>query len=87
MTVTPPSVLCKRLWDKNNYHKAEEIHVVAVATFCISDAASVRLQNWFARGRLQQFAKAEEHLKRRCGMVTPRVKGEVERLLRQARGC
>ena len=26
--------------------------------------------------RLQQFAKAKEHLKRRCGMVTPSVKGE-----------
>ena len=37
--------------------------------------------------RLQQFAKAEEHHKQRCGMVAPGVKGEVERLLGQARSC
>ena len=86
--VTPPSVLCKRLWDKNNYPEAEEIRAVAVAAFGIRDAGSVRaVQDWFAHRRLQQFAKAEEHLKRRCGMVTPRVKGEVERLLRLARCC
>ena len=71
MKVAPPSVLCKRLWDKNNYPEAEEIGLVALATFGISDAASVRaVQDWFAHRRLQQFAKAE-HLKRRCGMVTP----------------
>ena len=59
----------------------------ALAAFGISDVASVcAVQDWFAHRRLQQFAKAEEHLKRRCGMVTPGVKGEVERLLRQACG-
>ena len=36
---------------------------------------------WFAHHHMQQFAKAGEHLKWRCGMVTPGVKGEVECLL------
>ena len=59
-----------------------------LAAFCTTDAKHVEaFQKWFAHRRLQQFAKAEEHLKRRCGMVAPGVKGEVERLLRQARGC
>ena len=79
--------LPKRLWEKNNHQGAEEICAVAVAAFGIGDAASVRaVQDWFAHRRLQQFAKAEEHLKRRRGMVTARVKGEMERLLYQARG-
>ena len=29
--VAPPSVLCKWLWDKNNYLEVEQIRVVAVA--------------------------------------------------------
>ena len=41
----------------------------------------------FVVATCSNFAKAKEHLKRRCGMVTRGVKGEVERLLRQARGC
>ena len=58
-----------------------------LAAFGTTDAKLEAAQEWFAHRRLQQLAKAEEHLKRWCGMVTPGVKGEVERLLRQARGC
>ena len=64
------------------------IRAVALAAFGTTDAKHVEaVQKWFAHRRLQQFAKAEEHLKWRCGMVTPGVKGEFECLLRQARGC
>ena len=57
--------------------------VLCCVVLCtVAIAASVRVvQDWFAQCHLQQFAKAKEHLKRRCGMVTPRVKGEMERLL------
>ena len=57
--------------------------VLCCVVLCeIAIAASVRVvQAWFAQCHLQQLAKAEEHLKRRCGMVTPRVKGEMERLI------
>ena len=86
--VAPPSALCKRLCEKTNHHKMGDIHAVALTAFGTTDAKHVEVvQKWFAHYRLQQFAKAEEHLKRRFGMVALGVKGEVERLLRQARGC
>ena len=88
MKVAPPSVLCKRLWEKTNHPEMEDVRVVALAASGTTDAKHVEaFQKWFARRCLQQFAKAEEHLKQRCGMVTPGVKGEVECLLKQARGC
>ena len=68
--------------------EAKEIRAVAVAACGIGDFASVcAVHNWFAHYSLQQFAEAEEHLKRRCGMVTPGMKGEVACLLWQAHGC
>ena len=59
-----------------------------MAAFGIGNAASVRVvHDWFAHHHWQKFAKAEQHLKPRYGMVTPGVKGEVERLLWQALDC
>ena len=40
--VAPPSVVCKRLWEKGNDPQAKEIRGVAVAAFGIGDATSVR---------------------------------------------
>ena len=38
-------------------------HTVALATFGTADAKNEAIQKWFAHRWLQQFAKAEEHLK------------------------
>ena len=64
MKVAPPSVLCKWLWEKNNYPEAEETRAILVAAFGIGAAIVCVVQDWFAHRCLQQFAKAEEHLKR-----------------------
>ena len=40
--VTPLSVLCKQLWDTNNYPEEKDICAVALAAFGIIDAAIVR---------------------------------------------
>ena len=86
--VAPPSVFCKRLWEKTNHLEMGDICAVALAAFGTTDAKHAEaVQKWFAHRRLQQFAKAEEHLKWWCGMVTRGVKSEVEHLLGQARGC
>ena len=86
--VAPPSVLCKRLWENMHHPEIGDIHAVALAAFGTTDAKHVEaVQKWCTHHCLQQLAKAEEYLKRRCGMVTLGVKGEVERLLRQACGC
>ena len=50
------------LREGNNYPEAEEIRVVVVDAFGIGDA-SVCVVDWVAHRHLQQFAKAEEHLK------------------------
>ena len=85
--VAPPSVLCRRLWEKTNHREMEDIRAFALAAFGTTNAKHVEaVQKWFAHRRLQNFPKAKEHLKWRFGMVTPGVKGEVERLLWQASG-
>ena len=86
--VAAPSVLCKKLWEKTNHCETGDIRAVALAAFGTINAKHIEaVQKWFAHHPLHQFAKAEEHLKRRCGMVTLGVKGEVKRFVRQARGC
>ena len=87
MKVAPPSLFCNRLLEKTKNPKMGDICAVALAAVGTTDAKHVEaVQKWFAHRRLQQFGKAEEHLKRRCGMVTPCVRGEVEHLRQQARG-
>ena len=80
-------MLCKRLQKKTDHCEMGNIYAVAIAAFGSAEAKHVEaVKKRFAHRRLQRFAKAEEHVKRRCTMVTPGVKGEVECLLRQARG-
>ena len=61
------------------------LSLAAFGTFDTKHAEAV--EKWFAHRRLQQLVKGEEHLKRGCFIVTLGLKGEVELLLRQARGC
>ena len=58
-----------------------------LATECFGTPSRVaEIGKWLSLKRSLQFAKAEAKLKRRCGVVTPSVLSDVERLLRQTRG-
>ena len=50
--VAPPSVLCKRLWEKTNHTEMGDIRAVALAAFGTIDAKHVEaIQKWFAHRR------------------------------------
>ena len=69
----PPSVLCKKLFDKTENPSEEQMQAVALEAF--KDTAKVdEAKRWFSERRALRFAKQEAVLKRRCGEVSSDVR-------------